>query len=551
MRDNSMLIIYLTYFDMNCKKLLLIPVLCLFGALYAQFYPVIDLNDQGYAESCTSIMVGKAASTDGSVMTAQTCDANYRTWLRFEPSHAYQPGEMEPVYWGMLHNEEPHDRRNVEKKGEIPAPAKTYAFMNVAYPCMNEMQLAIGETTTTGKRELVNKEGLFLIEELQRIALQRCTTAREAIQLIGKLVAQYGYGDSGECLTIADPQEVWHFEIYGSGTGKPAALWAAQRIPDDHVGISANIPRIGKIDFSDSKNFMFSADLRERSQKLGYWDGKEPYIFWKVVSSGTKAYAIREFFVLSTLAPSLNLNMEGEDLPFSVKPDHKVDVREILAMYRQTYEGTPYDQMQNLSVTQTTRDREGNETTETVTSPATNNFMSNDMRNLLNALKPGSVERQRTIAIVACSYSQIIQLRSWLPNEIGGIAYFAFDNPAQSPRIPIYSGTISLPQSFEVCGQHRYRTDAAIWSFREANRIATVNWARTRGIMEPEQMRLENKLFSETPALEAKAHSLIKEGKTEEAKQLLTSYTHDFASTCMLKWEEMKATFWALFARGF
>ena len=525
-----------------------LPLLFLFACtvISAQVY-----DNHGYAESCTSIMVGKAASTDGSVMTAQTCDANYRTWVRIEPSKTYKPGDLEPVYWGVLHNEEPNDMRNVVKKGEIPAPAKTYAFMNVAYPCMNEMQLAMGETTTTGRRELVNTKGLFLIEELQRIGLQRCTTAREAIRLIGQLAQQYGYGDYGECLTIADPQEVWHFEIYGSGPGEPSALWAAQRIPDDHIGVSANIPRIGKIDFNDAKNFLYSSDLRERSQKLGYWDGKAPYVFWKVVSSGTKAYAIREFFILSSFAPSLNLNMDGEELPFSVKPDKKVSVQEVLAMYRQTYEGTPYDQTQNLKVTQTRRDPQGNEITETITSPAASNFMSNDMRNLLNALKPNVVERQRTIAIVACSYSQIVQLRSWLPNEVGGVAYFAFDNPAQSPRIPVYSGTTSLPASFAVCGQHRYRTDAASWSFREANRIATVNWDRSRKVMEPEQMRLEQKLFAETPALEARAQALIKEGKTEEAKKLLTSYTHDFAALCMQKWEEMKATLWTMYVRGF
>ena len=536
---------------MSYKKLFMIPALCLFGALYAQTFTVIDPNDVGYPESCTSIMVGKAASTDGSVITTHSCDGNYRTWLRFEPSITYKPGEIEPVYWGVLHNEEPNDFRRVEKKGEIPAPEKTYAFMNVAYPCLNEMQLAIGETTTTGRRELMNRDGLFLIEELQRIVLQRCTTARDAIQLMGKLVAEYGYGDSGECLTIADPQEVWHFEIYGSGPGKPSALWVAQRIPDDHVGVSANIPRISKVDFNDSKNFMFSADLRERSQKLGFWDGKEPYIFWKVVSSGAKAYAIREFFILSSLAPSLRLNMDGEELPFSVKPDKKVSVRDVMSFYHQTYEGTPYDQMANLKVTRTLRDQQGNQTTETIISPATSNFMSNELRDLLNTLKPEAVERQRTIAIVGCSYSHVTQLRSWLPNEIGGVSYFAFDNPAQSPRIPIYTGTISLPQSFAICGQHRYRTDAAIWAFRETNRIATVNWARSREIMEAEQNRLEEKIFAELPALEAQAQALIKEGKTNEAKQIITSYTHDFAALCMQKWEEMKATFWTMYARGF
>jgi len=537
---------------MYFKKLLLFPALALsLSPLLLCAQPISIDDEVGYPESCTSIMVGKAASTDGSVITTHSCDGNYRTWVRFEPAKSFKPGELEPVYWGLLHTEQPHDMRNVEKRGEIPAPSKTYAYLNVAYPCMNEMQLAIGETTTTGKRELMNPEGLFLIEELERIALQRCTTAREAIQLMGKLAEQYGYGDAGECLTVADPHEVWHFEIYGSGPGKPSALWVAQRIPDDHVGVSANIPRIGKVDFNDVKNFMYSSDLKERSQKLGYWDGKDPYIFWKVVSSGTKAYAIREFFILSSLSPSLQLNMDGDELPFSVKPDQKVSVQDVMSFYRQTYEGTPYDQMQNLFVTQTTRDQGGNETSEIIPSPATSNFMSNDMRNLLNTLKPGVVERQRTIAIVGCSYSHVIQLRSWLPNEIGGVAHLSFDSPALSPRIPIYTGTIALPENFAVCGQHRYRTDAAIWSFRETNRIALVNWTRSRTLLEPEQMRFEEKHFSQAPTLEAQALSLINEGKNSEAQKLLTTYTHDFASLAAQKWSEMKATLWTLFARGF
>ena len=76
---------------------------------------------------------------------------------------------------------------------------------------------------------------MFMIEELQRVALQRCTTAREAIRLMGDLIKQYGYGDSGECLTIADPDEVWHFEVFGEGKDNIGGVWAAVRIPDDHV----------------------------------------------------------------------------------------------------------------------------------------------------------------------------------------------------------------------------------------------------------------------------------------------------------------------------
>lgn len=80
-----------------------------------------------------------------------------------------------------------------------------------------------------------------MIEELQRIVLQRCTTARDAIRVMGELIEKYGYGDWGECLTIADPKEVWHFEVFGEGPDKIGGVWAAIRIPDDHVGVSANI----------------------------------------------------------------------------------------------------------------------------------------------------------------------------------------------------------------------------------------------------------------------------------------------------------------------
>ena len=96
-------------------------------------------------------------------------------------------------------------------------------------------------------------DGMFLIEELEKIALQRCKTAREAIALIGKLAEEYGYGDLAECITLADPKEVWQLEIAGSGKGKPSAIWCAQRIPDDNVGVCANIPRISNIDFKKSR----------------------------------------------------------------------------------------------------------------------------------------------------------------------------------------------------------------------------------------------------------------------------------------------------------
>ncbi|MDF1558718.1 MAG: C69 family dipeptidase [Bacteroidales bacterium] len=510
----------------------------------------IDPDGPGYAENCTSIMVGRLASTDGSVMTSHTCDGRYRTWLEVVPAMTFERDTVHHVYWGTLFTEESWDMTNVTRKGEIPEVKSTYAFLSTAYPCLNEKQLAIGETTIYGRKELINTEGLFLIEELEKIALQRCTTARQAIALIGSLAEQYGYGDLAECITIADPREVWQLEIAGSGPGKPSSLWVAQRIPDDHVGIAANIPRISDVNFKDPDRFMTSTDLRKKAKELGYWDGKEAFKFYKVIGTG-KPYAIREFFVLNTLAPELNLTMEMEELPFTVKPEKKLSVSDVMALFRETYEGTPYDMTKNLLVSITRRDESGNPVTDTVKSPIAFNWMSTDMRNLVNELRPGTIERQRTIAIAGCSYSHVIQCREWLSDEVGAVAWFSFDNPGQSPRIPIFSGTMALPKGFSICGQHRYREDAALWAFREANRLSTVNWERGRKLIEPAVADMEQKALAELPALEERVKNLVSEGRNEEARKTVTEYTNAFAHGAMSRWQELRRELWQMFGRGF
>ncbi len=532
------------------STVLTVALLNLSLVVYSRPEKEIDPDGPGYAENCTSIMVGRLASTDGSVMTSHTCDGRYRTWLEVVPAMTFERDTVHPVYWGTSQTEEAWDMTNVILKGEIPEVKSTYSYLNTAYPCLNEKQLAIGETTIYGKQELINKDGLFLIEELERIALQRCTTARQAIALIGALAEQYGYADLAECITIADPKEVWQLEITGSGPGKPSALWVAQRIPDDHIGIAANIPRISIVNFRDTDHFMTSSDLRKKAKDLGYWDGKEPFKFYRVIGTG-KPYAIREFYVLNKLAPGLNLTMEMEELPFSVKADKKLSVSDIMALFRETYEGTPWDMTKNLTVTVKKKDEAGNEVTETVKSSAINNWMNADIRTLINELKPGTIERQRTIAIAGCSYSHVIQCRSWLPDEVGAVAWFSFDNPGQSPRIPIFSGTMSLPQSFRVCGQHRYREDAAIWAFREANRLSSVNWERGRKLIEPAVTEMELKALAELPALEERVKIMVNEGKNEEARIVVTGYSNAFANSAMNRWQELKRELWQMFGRGF
>jgi len=498
---------------------------------------------------CTSIQVGRLATTDGSVITAHSCDGNYRTWLNIVPHAKHKKGSKNKIYYGKMHNETSWDLRGLVLRGEIPQVEETYAFLNVAYPCMNEHQLAIGETTIGGRRELYNSEGVFTIEEIERLMLERCTNARDAIRLAGELVKKYGYSDRGECITIADPKEVWHFEIFGAGPLEIGAVWAAVRIPDDHVGVSANIPRIGELNLDDPDHYMASKNVFSVAEEMGWWDSKsgEPFKFWKAYS-GRKPFSTREYFILSTLAPSLNLDQNAKELPFSVKPDKKISVRDVMAFYRQTYEGTEFDMTKNLMVTPRRSKKESK-------SPVASPWMSYDMMRLLNALKPEAVQRFRTIAISGCSYSHVLQCRDWLPDPVGGICWFAFDNPGQSARIPIFSGTTELLPSFEIGAQHRFRTDSACWAFRRANRLATVRWGRTRQYIEGAIKEFEERAFADLPSIEKKVLELYKSEASKEnpvkVQEYLTKYSNDFARAAIHKYWELGDKFWTMFARGF
>ena len=145
----------------------------------------LPLFSQEYiGDSCTALMVGKKASSDGSVMTSHTCDGRYRTWVQMEPAADHEPGAMHPVLRGTMQTRFRGDTTGVRLMGEIPQVAHTYAYLNTAYPCLNEKQLAMGETTFVGPDTLVNPAGWFTIEELERVALQRCDNARDAIRLM-------------------------------------------------------------------------------------------------------------------------------------------------------------------------------------------------------------------------------------------------------------------------------------------------------------------------------------------------------------------------------
>lgn len=509
--------------------------------------------------SCTSIMVGKNASADGSVITSHTCDSWYRTWMNMVPSKDWKEGDSVSIFDGRMHTQSPSDSTKMYLKGKIPQVKHTFRFLDSAYPCLNEKQVAMGETTISGRDTLQNPNGMFKIEELQRIALQRASSAREAIKIMGDLVKQYGYGDAGECLTVADKEEVWIFEVFGEGKDKIGGVWAAQRIPDDEIAVSANISRISKIDKKDKKNFMFSDNIFDVAKQLGLWDGKEEFCFWKVFSGGNyfgekKNYSVREHYIMSYLAPSLNLSDTVEELPLSVKPDKKVSVEEVIKLLGSYYEGTNLNLSgRNLIPNPKHKDKDGNiveNEPDSIVSPFSNPWMRPDEINMYYAKGDSAMKNIRTVSVSWCAYSTVIQLRNWLDDDIGGVAWICLDNPGESPRFPVFCGVTELPQMLKICGQHSERDDAALWHYRKANRLATVRWGNYRKLLEPARDYFTTKGQRELSYVE-NTYKLLKQEDTNKAKDMLNGYVADFFGATIIKWDELTRTFWRQTWTGF
>lgn len=513
---------------------------------------------QSPQDACTSIMVGKKASADGSVMTSHTCDSWYRTWMQMTKPMDYPRDTVMSIYEGRMHTEYPSSLDGMKEKGKIPQARHTFRFLDTAYPCLNEKQLAIGETTYTGRREMQNKKGMFMIEELQRVALERCSTAREAIALMGKLIKQYGYGDSGECLTIADPKEVWIFEVQGEGPDKIGGVWAAQRIPDDEIAVSANISRIGKIDFNDKDNFMASDNVRSVAKKMGFWDGKEDFSFWKAYSGKNyagelKNYSVRELYIMNQLAPNAGLNDKMTELPLSVKPEKKVSVEDMARLLGSYYEGTDKALCDRLKVKNPAK--KGKDASadlpDSIVSTVANPWMRPDEIAVYEAMGDSAMHNIRTVSVSWCAYSTIIQCRDWLPDGVGGVAWICLDNPGQSPRFPIFAGATDVPELLKICGQLRERDDSALWRFRKPNRLATVRWGQSRKFTEPARDYFLKKGKRELPMIETLYQQYLKEGNEEEAASLLTDYTNDFFSAEVLRWDELGKRLWKQHWTGF
>ncbi|MGB8957729.1 MAG: C69 family dipeptidase [Candidatus Aminicenantales bacterium] len=413
------------------------------------------------SEACTVIMVGREASIDGSVMSTHAADCGVCdfTW-RHVPAADHKPTEKRRLYnidqirtwppaeggkWAMVLK----DPTGVE----IPEAPHTYGYYHAVFGYMNDQQLAIAESTIGNVRKLSNPTPTPAtnITQLSLLAMERCRTAREAIRLMGSLAEEYGYGyhDGGEMLAVSDPKEIWVFEIMPVGplwtpkSGKPGAVWAAERVPDDHVAVCTNESVIGEMDLGNPDFFMASAHAESFAVEAGLYDPKGGKSFsWKKAYSPSEGSAMstggrrsRTWRFIDLVAPSRKFNPEtpNMDFPFSVKPDVKLSAKDVMALTRDKSEGTVFDPVRGL--------RGG---------PFKN---------------PNYYKGTRLISVSNVEYTTLNQCRSWLPDPIGGIVWVALGAQDTSCYVPFYSGATDVPKSFGIGDHFVLDRRSARWAF--------------------------------------------------------------------------------------
>ncbi len=506
-----------------------------FGIILIFSLSAQDKSDWVYEfpDGCTSITVGKEASADGSVITSHTDDSHRtRSWADVVPARDYKKNDMAPMYKReACYDFEMPTNKHVQI-GEIPQVRHTFAFLNTAYPCMNEHQLGIGESTFGGRSELHSDQGLIDCQRLCRLMLERNTTARDAIKMAGELIKQYGWNDSGECLTIADPDEVWHLEVVGPGKGKTGGVWVAQRVPDDHVACNVNASTIRDVDLSNPDYFMASENIYEVARENGWWKDGETFRWCYVYAPGSRksvASRRREWRIFDLLAPSLELDPNAQDYPFSVKPDKPVSMEKLISIFKDYYEGTPYDMRRNITV----KDKEGKQ----VISPLANPFMPYEELPLHNVSggwyhvdkKSGNIDflGERTIARWYTMYATIIQCRDWLPDAIGGLVWLAQDNVASSVYVPIYCSVTDLPEPYKTPGRpNGYTTKSAWWAFNRLGTLAAQRWGDMHKDLDAVWGPMQQSWLQNQADIEQKALILYKQ-KPDKAIEYLNSYSNE------------------------
>lgn len=468
--------------------------------------------------ACTNLIVGKAASADGSVIVSYSADSfGMFGHLYHSPAATHSQGEMLDIY----------DWDTAQYLGQIKQVPKTYNVIGN----INEFQVTIGETTFGGRPELADSTGIIDYGSLIYIALQRASTAREAIQVMTDLVKEYGYYSEGESFTVADPNEAWILEMIGKGPGVRGAVWVAVRIPDDCIAAHANQSRIHKFNMEDKENCMYSPDVISFAREKGYFNGvNKDFSFadaYNPLDFGGLRYCearVWSFYRRHNAEMDKYLSYikgeTSEPMPLYIKPDKKVSVRDVQQDMRDHYEGTPLDMTKDLGA--------GAYNSPYRPSPLSFKVDGQDYFN------------ERPISTQQSAFTFVSQMRGNLPNAIGGVLWFGMDDANMIAYTPVYCCATEVPPSYakEVADGVTFSWNSAFWVCNWVSNMIYPRYGLMIDDLREVQKQTEDGFFTAQKELEAKAMEMYKESPAK-AKEYLTGYTVQTAQNMLDGWKKL------------
>ena len=469
------------------------------------------------AIACTGLIAGKAATTDGSALVTYAADSHILYGeLYNQPAADHPAGAMRKVIeWDTG-----------KYLGEIPEVAHTYRTIGN----MNEHGLVIVESTWGGREELVDTTGIIDYGSLIYISLQRAKTAREAISVMTNLVKDYGYASSGESFTIADPNEVWIMELIGKGGKEKGAVWVAIRIPDDCIAAHANQARIRQFPLKDKQNCLYSKDVIKFAREMGYFDGKDsefdfadaycPADFGGLRYCDARVWSYFNMFAdadMNEYLPWAMGDASATPMPLYIQPKQKVSVRDVQNAMRDHYEGTPLDITGDVGAGPWSMPYR----------PSPLSFKVDDK----------SYFNERPISTQQTAFTFVSQMRSELPNAIGGVLWFGTDDANMAVFTPVYCCTNVVPECYkrEMADAVTFSEKSAFWLFNMVSNMVYPRYSALIGDLKKVQQGCEETFAQNQASVEAKAMELYNDNPPK-AVAMLTKYTDETAMSTMAAW---------------
>jgi dipeptidase len=469
--------------------------------------------------SCTNFIISKGATKDGSTMITYVADSHVLYGeLYYRPAKDYPAGAMFDIYeWDTG-----------KYLGKIKQVRHTFAVVGN----MNEHQVAIGETTYTGREELRDTTAILDYGSLMYITLQRATSAREAIKIMGVLVSEYGYYSTGESFSISDPNEVWIMELIGKGPGSKGAVWVARRVPDGYICGHANQARISTFPHDDPENCLYSKDVISFAKEKGYYKGEdENFSFADAYAPldfvGARICDARVWAAFRRVADGMDkytdyamgINLENR-LPLWVKPKEKLSVHDVMGLMRDYFQDTPMDMTKDF----------GSGPYQCIVR----------WRPLFWEIDSITYFNERATSTQQTGFSFVAQSRSWLPDPIGGLFWFGVDDTYSTVYSPMYCGIIKIPESYAKGNGSimDFSEDAAFWVFNQVSNFAYTKYNYMIPEIQAKQKELETSYISQTNDVDRTASVLYKTDK-KQALEYITDYSVKTGNSTVNEWKKL------------